>query len=64
MRILRHARRLLLLFALPDLVLAIPAYGGNSNPPDAEHTRTEITAMLTTFLTPAVNNSGAGHERF
>jgi hypothetical protein len=61
---LRPARKFLLLFALPGLVTAIAAYGGDANPPDAEHTRTEISAMLTTFLTPAVNNSGAGHERF
>ena len=37
------------------------AYGGETNP---EQTRSEITAMLNTFLTPAVNNTGAGHERF
>ena len=61
---LRPARRFLLLFALPALVAAIAAYGGNANAPDAEHTRIEIAAILTTFLTPAVNNSGAGHERF
>jgi hypothetical protein len=64
MRTLRPARNFLLLFVLPSLVTAIAAYGDNANPPDAEHTRTEITTMLTTFLTPAVNNSGAGHERF
>jgi hypothetical protein len=64
MRTLRPARRFLPLFALPGLVTAIAAYGGNANPPDAEHARTEITEMLSTFLTPAVNNSGAGHERF
>lgn len=54
----------LLLFALPGLLAAITAYGADTNPPDAERTRIEISAMLTTFLTPAVNNTAAGHERF
>jgi hypothetical protein len=64
MRILRPARGSLLLFALPGLLAAIAAYGGNATSTNAEHTRTEITAMLTTFLTPAVNNTAAGHELF
>ena len=64
MRSLRPARRFLLLFALPGLVAAIAAYGGEASPPDAEHTRSEIATLLTTFLTPAVNNGRAGHERF
>jgi len=54
----------MLLFALPSLFASIAAYGAEANPPDAEHTRDEIATMLTTFLTPAVNNSSAGHERF
>jgi len=61
---LRPARRFLLLFALPGLVATIAAHAGDASPPDAERTRTEIAAMLTTFLTPTVNNSAAGHERF
>jgi hypothetical protein len=61
---LRPPQRFLLLFALPGLVATIAAHGGNANPLDADRTRTEIAAMLTTFLTPAVNNSSAGHERF
>ena len=64
MRILRPARRSLLLFALPGLLAAITAYGGNATSSSAERTRGEIAAMLTTFLTPAVNNTAAGHERF
>jgi hypothetical protein len=60
----RPARRFLLLFVLPCLFASIAAHAGDANPPDAEHTRTEIAAMLTTFLTPAVNNTAAGHERF
>lgn len=64
MHTLRHARRFLLLFALPCLFATIGVYGGEPSPPDAGHTRTEISTMLTTFLTPAVNNSAAGHERF
>jgi hypothetical protein len=64
MRILQPARRFLLVFALPSLVATIAAYGGDANPPDAERTRTEIATMLTTFLTPTVNNTAAGHERF
>jgi hypothetical protein len=64
MRIPRSARRYLLLFALPGLFAVVTAYGGNSNSSSPEHTRTEIAAMLKTFLTPAVNNTAAGHERF
>jgi len=64
MRISRPARSSLLLFALSSLLAAIAAYGGNANSSNDEHTRTEITALLTTFLTPAVNNTAAGHERF
>ncbi|HEV2607958.1 MAG TPA: nuclear transport factor 2 family protein [Xanthomonadaceae bacterium] len=64
MRIQRPARRFLLLSALLGLVATIAAYGADANPPDAEHTRSGIAAMLTTFLTPAVNDSAAGHERF
>jgi len=61
---LRLARIFPLLFAPIGLLAAIVAYAGEANPPDAEHTRSEIAAMLTTFLTPAVNSSAAGHERF
>src|SRR6476660_1892437 len=61
---LRPAQRLMPLFALPGLFVTIAAYAGGTNPPDAARTRSEITTMLTTFLTPAVNNSAAGHERF
>ena len=61
---LRPARKLMLLFALPSLFAMIAAYGNEASPSDPARTRSEITAMLTTFLTPAVNNSAAGHERF
>ena len=54
-------RKFRLLFALPCLIASIAAHAGDADP---ERTRTEITAMLTTFLTPAVNNTSAGHERF
>jgi len=64
MHILRSARTSLLLFALPGLLGAITAYAGDASPPDAERTRAEIAVMLTTFLTPAVNNTAAGHQRF
>ena len=64
MHIQRPARRFLLLSALLGLVAMLAAHAGDAKPPDAERTRTEITAMLTTFLTPAVNNTAAGHERF
>lgn len=64
MRALRPVRRFLLLFALPSLLATTAALGGPAKPADAEHTRTEITTLLTTFLTPAVNNTAAGHERF
>ena len=59
---LKPAQRSMLLFAL--LFATIAAYAVDANPPDAARTRSEITTMLTTFLTPAVNNSAAGHERF
>lgn len=49
------------MLALSFLLATIAAHGGDATP---ERTRTEIAAMLTTFLTPAVNNSVAGHERF
>jgi len=64
MRTQRPARRFRLLFTLLALLAAIAAYGGNANSSSDEHTRTEIAALLTTFLTPAVNNTAAGHERF
>ena len=64
MHIPRPVGKFLLLFALLGLVATVAAYGGDTNPPDAAHARTGIAAMLTTFLTPAVNNSAAGHERF
>ena len=54
----------MLLFALPGLFATIAAYGGDAGSPDAAHTRSDIASMLTTFLTPAVNNTAAGHERF
>lgn len=57
-------QRFMLLFALPALLAAIDAHGGDAKLPDAAHTCSEITTMLTAFLTPAVNNSAAGHERF
>jgi hypothetical protein len=53
-----------LLFALPCLFATSAAYGSDASLPDAARTRSEITTLLTTFLTPAVNNSAAGHERF
>ena len=61
---LRPAQRLMLLFALPSLFVMIAAHGDDASAPDAARTRSEITTMLMTFLTPAVNNSAAGHERF
>ena len=64
MHSLRPARKFMLLLALPCLAATIAAHGSDANPPDAERTRTGIAAMLTTFLTPEVNNSAAGHERF
>jgi hypothetical protein len=64
MRTLRPAQRFVLLFVLSGLFTTIAAYGGEPSPPDAGRTRSEIATMLTTFLTPAVNNSAAGHERF
>ena len=61
MATLRPIRKFLLLFAVPCLLATIAAHADEANP---EATRTEIAAMLTTFLTPAVNNTSAGHERF
>jgi len=56
--------KFLLLFALTGLLGSIAAYGGDAKPPDADQARTDIAAMLTKFLTPAVNGSAAGHDRF
>src|SRR4029079_7961302 len=50
-----------LLIALAGLVAATAAHGVDTDP---RRTRTQITTLLTTFLTPAVNNTAAGHERF
>lgn len=58
---LRTVRIVLLLLALPCLATTFAAHGAEADP---ERTRSEIAAMLNTFLTPAVNNSSAGHERF
>ena len=60
----RVAQKFILLFALPGLFATAAAYGSDADPPDAARTRSEIATLLTTFLTPAVNNSAAGHERF
>jgi len=60
----RPARKFALLSALPSLFAMVAAYGNEASPPDPARTRSEIATMLTTFLTPAVNNSAAGHERF
>ena len=61
---LRPTPRLMLLFALPSLFATIAVYGSDASSPDAARTRSDIAALLTTFLTPAVNNTAAGHERF
>ena len=60
MSALRHTRW----FLLPCLAGAMAGYGAEASPPGVEQTRSDITGMLTTFLTPAVNSTGAGHERF
>jgi len=64
MRIPRPARRFLLLSALLGLVAMLAAHAGDATAPDPQRTRTEITAMLTRFLTPAVNSNPASHDRF
>lgn len=61
---LRSTPRLMLMFALPILFATIAAYGSDAGSPDAARTRSDIATMLTTFLTPVVNNTAAGHERF
>lgn len=61
---LRPAKWFTLLLALPSLFAMTAAYGSEASPADAARIRGEITTMLTTFLTPAVNSSAAGHERF
>ena len=57
----RPAGTLLLLWTVSCMSAPSAASGAEANP---ERTRAEISAMLTTFLTPAVNNTRAGHERF
>ena len=64
MRTLQPTQRLMLLCALLSLFATIAAYGSDASSPDPARTRSDIAAMLTTFLTPAVNNTAAGHERF
>ncbi len=58
---IKTIRKLGALIALACLTTTMSAHGGDAKP---ERTRREISEMLTTFLTPAVNNSSAGHERF
>ena len=53
-----------LAFTLALLLSTFSAYGSDARAPDAQGTRAAISKMLTTFLTPAVNNTAAGHERF
>ena len=57
----KPVRKFFVAFALCCLTATVVAHGSDANP---ERTRSEITSMLTTFLTPAVNNTRAGHERF
>lgn len=64
MQTLRIASRFPPLLALFLLIVTVRAFAADATAPDATRTRTEITAMLTTFLTPAVNNTAAGHEHF
>jgi hypothetical protein len=56
-----HTLKENLAIVLLSCFAAISAYGADA---DADRTRSEISAMLTTFLTPEVNNSSAGHQRF
>lgn len=51
-------------FALASLLVASTAYGGDTSAPDSARTRNDIATMLTTFLTPALNNTATGHDRF
>jgi hypothetical protein len=51
-------------FALASLLVVSTAYGGDTSAPDSARTRSDIATMLTTFLTPAVNNTATGHDRF
>ena len=64
MTIARPDRKTHLSFALALLLTTFSAHGSDANGPDAQGARTEISKMLTTFLTPAVNNTAAGHDRF
>ena len=57
----KPVRKFFALLALTFLAASTAAHGADAN---AEHTRSEITRMLNTFLTPDVNNSIAGHQRF
>jgi hypothetical protein len=60
----RTDRFLLWVLALSGLLAAIVAHAADATTPDAEHTRSGITTLLNTFLTPAINNTRAGHDRF
>ena len=64
MTIARPDRKALLCFTLVLLLTTVVVHGSAASAAGTEDTRTEISKMLTTFLTPAVNNTAAGHERF
>lgn len=64
MRILRFGRTLFLPIALLGLAATTAAFASDAKPSDADSTRTQITALLTNFLTPTVMDTAAGHDRF
>lgn len=46
------------------LVATTAAFAGDAKPSDADNTRTQITAILKNFLSPAVMSTAAGHNNF
>jgi hypothetical protein len=63
MRIPPAARGVWLTMGLASLVAASTAFAADAQPSDAA-TRTQITALLKNFLSPAVMATAAGHDRF
>lgn len=64
MHMQRIVRTFFVLFALIGFVATTAAYASDAKPSDADSTRTQITAMLTNFLSPAVMSTAAGHDNF
>lgn len=57
-------RRWWLSITLAACLASATVLAGEAPPPDPASTRAQVQALLTNFLTPAVNETAAGHDRF